>query len=233
MKLLVVIGVLLAASGGARADHRTSITMSGTCTEYVAVVLVDLQKAQALVPAGFTVSDLGGKALIGMFAEDCETSVDGQAAVPSSISGVFVQTEASQSPAGCGSYDFVWTDSVEGVWLAMSDLGWNMELVEDTGFDRSLAGVRAAVPGELAPWSTEAAATEAFAGPMPVISVHCHVGPRGLVRATFGHSITATAGAGALRLGDGPLWSALGAESQTVAPGLLLGFTWTGVIEIV
>jgi hypothetical protein len=234
--VVLIVAATIFTGSEARADGRTSITTAGHCTEYATGVFVDRQKAQALVPDDFTVEDRGGKALVVMFSEACETSTDGGPAAASVVSGVFVGADPEHSPAACGAYDWFWADSVDGDWLAgMRELGWRMELVEGATFATSLGSLRTDEPNTLAPWTTTVAAVES----PPVlsealVSVHCHRGPRGVVRGTFDHNLlSAGAGTGPLTLGDGPIWRALGAQSQATAPGLVLRFTWTGITEIV
>lgn len=136
--------------------------------------------------------------LVVVFDEACETSVDGGPAVSSILSGIFVGTDETKSRAGCGDYSFIWGDSVDGPYIqGMRELGWPMELVGDSRYDRSLGGLDAGIPSELAPWSTVVAAGEAVPAEAPLTSVHCSLGPRGVVRGTFAHvSLGASAAAG-------------------------------------
>lgn len=238
----LMAGAVVAAALGVPPAHagggtlRTSFRSAGGCVEYATGVLVDAALAQAQVPDGFTVLDLGGKALVAMFAETCETSVDGGAPTRSILSGVFVFTDSERSRAGCGSYDFFWGDSRRSDWhRAMIDLGWREEFIPRSVFTRSTAQFAMAVPSRIASWSAEAMAVSAGVGQaVPFESVHCNVGPRGLVRGTFQHSVLeAGAGAGPVAIGRGPLWRALGASSRVVMPGLAFRFTFTGVTELV
>ena len=233
---LLMLATALAAAPGARAAHIDSFHAAGECTEYATGILVDAGRAQAAVPEGFVVLDLGGKALVAVFAEECVTSVNGAEATPSILSGVFVFVDPAQSPAGCEGYDFAWGDSVDSDWhRAMTDLGWRNELLPGTEFSRGPAGFTMRVPSEIAPWSARAVAGAAsLPAPVAFTSIHCHVGPRGLVRGTYDHEfLELGAGAGRLEIGAGSLWGALGAKPQAAFPGLVARFTWTGITEIV
>ena len=229
----VVVVMALAASPVA-AEAKTSFRTSGTCHEYATGIPVDTARAQAMVPVGFSVLEVGGRALVAVFAQRCATSVDGGPVQRSIVSGVFVFLNPAVSPGGCQAYDWAWQDSIRSDWLrAFKDLGWRMELVRSRfspGSDAYSMGVRS----KLAPWSATHTATSADAVPIPLTTVHCQVGPRGLVRGTYDHEISGVGvGAGPIQLGRGRLWRSLGAASQETAPGLVLRFTWTGTTEIV
>ena len=209
---IVLAAALIGAQAPVGADQKTSFASSGHCIEYGTGVAVDAARARALVPEGFVLLDVAGRAVIAMFAMDCTTSIDTAPAEGSIVGGVFVFVDPVASPAGCQTYDFFWHDEARGPWSrALRRLGWPVEEVEGSLIRQGL-GVEAIVPSASAPWSSRAYTTET-APPVPLTSVHCTVGSRGLVRATYTHALGTTATVGAVTIGDGPLWHALGAQS--------------------
>ncbi|MFN2526245.1 MAG: hypothetical protein ABR505_08275 [Actinomycetota bacterium] len=228
-----VLSLVLLAPTSVWAGHQSSFNASGSCIEYAVGIPVDAAKAQALVPEGFNVLQVGGRALVSTFAQSCSTSVDESKPTETVLSGIFVFVDPTTSPGGCQAYGFAWGDSSASPFLkAMRHLGWTMEVIPDSNFDRNQTTVAASVPSRSWPWSTGSSAGLPPPARVPFVSVHCHVGPSGLVRLTVTHDITASLGAGPVEVGDGELWSDLGAESQTTA-GALFEFTWSATAEII
>lgn len=237
--LALVAGLTLAAPTEA-ATKDPSFETSGSCTEVVTRVLIDADRARAELPPGFEISPAeGGKAQLQVFAEECETSVDGGDPSRSVVGGIGIILDAAQSRGGCGNYALLWTDGRNGDSArAHRRIGWNLEVVRDSSFSlEKVAGVGAtadaAVPSDQAPFEIHATGTDTPPAGAELTSVHCHLGPRGLARGTFLHKDFQTGGmAGEVVFGDGELWARLGAESQTV-PVALFRFTWTGTTELV
>lgn len=236
--LVVVAGVASAASPVAAA--RDSVHTAGSCTEMVTAVPVDADRAREAVPPGFVVVDDGGQAKLLLFAEECLTSVDGGQEMRSIVAGIAIQLDATTSRGGCQWYALLWTNSRnDTVSRAYQRLGWNMGVVEESSFAVAQvagAGARgdAAIPHGWAPFELHAVGADNEALPdVDVTRVHCHLGPRGLVRGTFDHrNLRASPLSGTVVFGSGDLWDRLGVRSQTSAM-TLFRFSWSGRTEIV
>jgi hypothetical protein len=141
------------------------------------------------------------------------------------------------SPAGCQTYDLFWTNSRNDDWYrAMRAIGIETGLSPRSvlRIDPSAVALTAAAsnPYQAAPFAFAGTVIDAAVPPGPLASVHCHVGPRGLVRQTYDHQISPGGGVADVSFGRSPLWVRLGAADTTV-PAVLFRFTWTGTIEIV
>lgn len=235
--LTAILIIMLTGASAANADPLTSFHSRGSCTEWTTGLLVDADRAQARVdteagPGRFPVLRAGANALVYVFVENCDTSIDGGPPSHSVVSGsgVFIDPTASD----CESYDFAWGNSADDEFYRdMVELGWRMELMPTTTLAQAGTSLEAMVPSAITPWSMTAVTSGTAPLFAPLDDVHCHVGPRGLVRGTFGHQLSAGAGAGDLRLGDGELWHDLDAEPLPVTPGLQFTFTWDGTTELV
>jgi hypothetical protein len=240
LRATIFMTVLVAATvpvGMAGANHAERFSHAGTCDFYATGIPVDAGLAQAQIPAEFTVLEAGGKALPFVFVMNCTTSVDGKKSVRSVVSGVAIFVDPVRSPAGCEIYDWEWQESRKSPWSrAMKDVGLPITRVRQSSLKFIEGTYRASVPGRLAPWSSVAVGSTFGQEPasLPVLSVHCHLGPRGLVRSTFDHDfIDAGTALGSVTLGEGELWQALDASSQESNPALTLRFSWEGVTELV
>lgn len=234
----LVVTIVTTGLSSAGAHHLERFTQAGECAEYYAAAIpVDADLAQAQLPSGFTVLDVGGSAVPFVFVMHCTASIDGKRPVRSVISGVAVFVDPVRSPGGCQIYDWEWQESRRSRWLrAMNDLGIPMTRVRGNSFSLFEYTYRASVPARLAPWSASATGTTVGQDPAaaPVVSVHYHLGPRGLVRSTYNHDFIENGTAiGPVTLGNGSLWRALDANSQDAAAGLTLRFSWEGVTELI
>jgi predicted metal-binding membrane protein len=230
--------LVLANAAPAAASHTTSFETSGSCTEAAVGALVDHALAQRHVAPGFTVRNVGGKALLVVFSEACTTAVGPGAGAPSTVGGASVSLDPANSPAGCAAYDFFWTNSAEDdFYAAYRDLGWRMALDTDGRFELSPVGGAALVTAhnrnEVASYELDLAGS-AIPPTLPEVfldSIHCHVGPRGLVKAgPFHHEpLAVTGAAGTLRVEPGSLlWELLGERESVAVPALYLVFDFQG-----
>lgn len=213
-----------------------SFRSSGRCTHLSVPVRVDAAAAAALIPDDFVLLEAGGEAVLALVTQDCVTAIDDRSATLSINSVVFVFVNPLLSPAGCETYDFFWTNSRNDAWhRAMTDIG-----IEEVLSPRATLRVgpgttsvaEASNPYVKAPYAYAGTVLDTVTPPGPLPSVHCHVGPRGLVRQTYDHDFRAGGGVMDVTLGRSDLWVRLSAENTTTA-ALLARFTWTGVTEIV
>ncbi len=206
--------------------------IEGDCTESVVGVLVDAEKARALVPDGFVVREVAGKAQVNVFAEDCVVSVDDGAEFETTLSGTGV---VLQSPAGV--YGFTWNSDAGRYFSAYHRLGVG-SLVPGSNYDaRQVApGVvhsEAQIPGDFSLTFDSGDATSPNDLEDAITSVHWGYGRFGAVKGTYPHDVKSVAGGiGVLEAAPGsPLAKLIGTD-PVEAPGLFLRFHATGVVEL-
>lgn len=223
-------------------DRNTSFGTSGACTEVAAAIPVDVSVARHHVPTGFTPKQTGGKAVLGVFEGRCAMRVDFGAPRELVIGGAFVQTDPAASPAGCESYDFFWTSNRRDDYLrAYQQLGWASPLDTDGRFTVSGQGASTLVTAHnqnaVANFDMALAGTAAppVLPAVPFTSVHCHLGPRGLVKGTYDHEFSAFTGvAGTLEVEPGSLlWELVGERQVVEALALLAEFDFGATTALV
>jgi hypothetical protein len=234
--------LLLSAAPSAAADAWTSFDTAGSCTEAIVFVPVDADVARRHVPPGFTLTEVAGTARLQVFSESCSTSVNSEDPSSAVVGGVGFPTEAAASPAGCRGYALYWTGSRRDDFLrAYRRIGWRTPLDRDGRFSVTGVGPGAIVTAHnrnrVGSWDLTLVGTTGPQLPaqIPFESVHCHVGPRGLVKGVFPHEFNVAAPMnGTLEVERGSLlWTLVGERDVVTAPGLFFQFEFTGTTALV
>jgi hypothetical protein len=242
VRLAAALIALLTTAPLAEADDTTSFETAGSCTEAVVFVPVDANVARRHLPPGFTLAEVAGTARLSVFSERCQISVDSGAPSSSVVGGAQLITDQSKSRAGCGSHVLYWTASeADDSLRAYRAIGWRMPLDREGRFSVTGVGPGAIVTAHnrnsVGSWDLHLAGTTGpqLPAPIPFESVHCHVGPRGLVKGVFPHEFHVVGPlSGTLEVERGSLlWTLVGERDVVTAPGLFLEFEFTGTTELI